>query len=323
MILLLTNKEDITADFVVLELQKRGVDYFRFNTEDFPKNVQISIDYANDFSGFFSILKDKKRLLFKDIKSVWYRRPVLPVPDTKIPDRLKSFCIKESFAALNGVWANLDCFWISNPRNIYNAESKITQLIAARQLGFNIPNTIISNNPEDISDFYYKLKANIIIKPIKTGFINDESVIFTNKISPIDIHDIQDTALVPSIYQENINKRHDIRITVVGEKVFPVEIHSQDIKDATIDWRHSKNLNMTHKLHNLPENINNKCLKLVQALGLEFGAIDMVLTPNEEYYFLEINPNGQWAWIEKRTGLKITEAITNLLVCEGLRHEKV
>lgn len=317
MILLLTNKQDITADLVVLELQRRGADYLRFNTEEFPQNVQISLDYQNRLSGFFYFINRKHKLSFADIESVWYRRPTLPSPDKRIPEKFMPFSIRESFELLNGVWNNLNCYWLSNPHKIRLAECKITQLGVAQQLGFVVPPTMISNNPADIEDFYEKCNKNIVVKPIKMGLVGDGVVVFTNKITPAAFENIESAALVPAIYQANISKKYDIRITIVGDKVFPIEIHSQTFEDASIDWRHSQHVNIPHKVHSLPESLAKRCLKLVKVLGLEFGAIDMILTPDGDYYFLEINPNGQWAWIEKRTGLRIAEAITDLLCQES------
>lgn len=314
MILIVTNREDVTADFVVLELKDRKKRFIRFNTEDFPEKINIKVFYKRGrMHGSFKFINSKISLDFSSIKSIWYRRPVMP-EFSGLPREYKKFCIRESLTVLNGVWDNLNCFWVSNPRNIYFAENKLVQLKLVSEIGLLVPRTIISNDYNSIKEFREQCKNNIIIKPVKVGILGDESVIFTSKISSKDFKYLKHSASLPSIYQENIQKGCDIRITVIGQKVFATEIHSQGNIDSQIDWRRSGDVSLPHYKHTLPEDIKNKCLVLVKKLGLRFGAIDMILSKESKYYFLEINPNGQWAWIEKRTNYKLTEALVDMLV---------
>lgn len=313
MIILLTNREDLTADYVVLELRKRKIDFFRFNTEDFPLKVKLSLDYSNN--NFFQT--QNQTIPLSEIKSVWYRRPVLPnFSKINLEAGVKEFCIKESFATLEGVWPLLNCLWVSDPINIRKAEVKPFQLKIASAIGFKIPNTLISNNSDLIKNFYLENNKNIIIKPVKTSVIkkrNNENIIFTSSIANFQIEKIKTCIQIPSIFQEKLTKKYDIRVTVIGENVFPVEIHSQNYEDSCIDWRKGENPNIAHMMHKLPKDIIAQCLLLNKTLGLQFSAIDLVLTPDGEYYFLEINPNGQWAWIEERTGYNLTESLVDML----------
>jgi glutathione synthase/RimK-type ligase-like ATP-grasp enzyme len=118
----------------------------------------------------------------------------------------------------------------------------------------------------------------------------------------------------PLIIQEYVPKRVELRITVVDSQVFAAEIHSQASARTQHDWRHYDNERTPYVPHALPAAIAALCVRLVRVMGLCYGAIDMVLTPEGEYVFLEINPNGQWAWVEGLTGLPIADAITELLV---------
>jgi hypothetical protein len=314
MILIVTNREDVTADFVVLELKDRKKRFIRFNTEDFPEKTKIKVFYKRGrMHGSFRFVDSKSTLDFSSLRSIWYRRPVMP-EFSGISRKYKKFCIRESLTVLNGVWDTLNCFWVSNPRNISLAENKLVQLNLASEIGLLVPKTIISNDSDFIREFHAKCKGNTIIKPVKVGILDDDSVIFTSKVSDADIKHLKSSRPLPSIYQENIKKKCDIRITVIGQKVFATEIHSQKNIDSQIDWRRSQDINLPHYRHVLPEDVKNKCFALVKRLGLKFGAIDMILSTKDKYYFLEINPNGQWAWIEKRTGYRLTEALVNMLV---------
>lgn len=118
----------------------------------------------------------------------------------------------------------------------------------------------------------------------------------------------------PVILQPYIEKLFELRITVVGEKVFPCAIHSQNSQRTLEDWRRYDLSNTPHKIYPLPPNIEGLCVNLVKALELKFGCIDMIVTPDKEYIFLEINPNGQWLWIEQLTGLPISQTLAELLI---------
>lgn len=103
---------------------------------------------------------------------------------------------------------------------------------------------------------------------------------------------------------------------MVGDKVFACEIHSQENQRTIDDWRHynfDDLKDVKHLVHKLPSEVQDKCIRMADHFGLNFATFDLVLTPDGKYVFLEMNPNGQWLWIEDLTGLPISEAITDLL----------
>ena len=315
-VLILSNREDITADYVVLELTRRNVPFFRFNTEDYPLKVQLSLNLEEaSFAGAF--IRREEVFHVEEFRSVWYRRPSPPSFDSlPLDSGLKAFCTKESFYALEGLWASLNCFWVSDPFKIRKAENKPYQLKLATELGFKIPSTLISSSAAEIMGFIEKNPLGVIIKPVRTGVFKEgsgEKLIFTSSLKAFDAEKYCSSVKIPSIYQEQLPKEYDIRVTLIGDRVFATEIHSQDYKDSIVDWRKGENPKITHKKHKLPQDIEQNCIRLMTKLGLEFSAIDLVMTPDHEYYFLEINPNGQWAWIEQRTGYQLTEALVDLL----------
>jgi glutathione synthase/RimK-type ligase-like ATP-grasp enzyme len=140
---------------------------------------------------------------------------------------------------------------------------------------------------------------------------------YTHTVRRRDLANYQAVRFAPMIVQEQIPKRLELRITVVGTRVFAAEIHSQASRLTRDDWRRECNGDLCFSYyapHALPAAIEALCIRLVQTLRLCFGAIDMIVTPDGEYIFLEINPNGQWNWIQDLTGLPIAEAIAELLV---------
>ncbi len=120
--------------------------------------------------------------------------------------------------------------------------------------------------------------------------------------------------LAPVIYQREIRKAFDVRVTVIGDKVFAAAIHSQDHNETEVDWRSGTRDDLRHEAIELPPDVAAQCLALTAALGLRYGAIDLVADLDGRHWFLEINPNGQWAWIERRTGLPLAEAIVDTLL---------
>jgi glutathione synthase/RimK-type ligase-like ATP-grasp enzyme len=139
------------------------------------------------------------------------------------------------------------------------------------------------------------------------------NVVFSNKVVNLDCFSEQEFKLVPVIAQQWIDKAYDLRVTVVGDKIFAVKIDSQISPETEIDWRAGHSIIPPHSPYVLPQTIFKSCLSLTKHLNLSFGAIDLVRDKQGNYWFLEINPNGQWAWLETQTGLPISDCIAALL----------
>lgn len=141
-------------------------------------------------------------------------------------------------------------------------------------------------------------------------------VIYTNKITPKYLEQIELIKMSPAIFQEIIPKSCELRITVVGDKIFPVKIYSQEDEFTALDWRKKPSLNdFNVKMEpvGLPSSVEKSIYSLMNKLSLQFGCIDMIVTPNGDYVFLEINPNGQWYFVQLKTGVEIAKSIADLL----------
>lgn len=318
-VLILSNKSDITSDFIVKELKKKNIEFYRFNTEELTKSVKFSLNIS---SNLYQITDSKieKSFDLKEFTSVYYRRPELPVFNSfELSKGEINFIRNEFIYTLEGIYKLLrNAYWVSPLYSIREAENKIYQLDLAKSLGFKIPNSIITNSYKQLCIFFEENKEKCIIKPVKSGLIEDDNsskVVFTNILQSIP----ENTEKVSSsinYLQSHILKKGDIRVIVVGNKIFSTLINSQEHSNTKTDWRKGE-MNLKHEKINLPEKINIKCISLLKKLKLRYGAIDFILDDNGNYIFLEINPNGQWAWIEKQTGYKITKEIVNLLQYES------
>ena len=322
-ILLVTTKADIASDYVVVKLASLGASFYRLNTEDFPLHASstIHIDCRSQPSQWTWVSPAKLEVSLDFTHCIWYRRHRLPVMPKEMSDAHVEYCLRESDWYLKGVLysrrlTSEKIAWMSDPTNIQIAESKINQLNLARSLGFNLPETIVSNDPEAIRDFFEAKQGNIIAKPLRLGYFDygqKKSGVFTSKIEISDLNDDLALKVSPVIYQELLPKLFDIRVTVVDQELFAVAIDSQSVPSARLDWRRADTNEIGHQIHRLPNQVADKCLRLVNILGLRYGAIDLVLSTENEYFFLEINPNGQWVWMEDRLSLPISTSIANWL----------
>ncbi len=183
----------------------------------------------------------------------------------------------------------------------------------ASEIGFSIPETLVTNDKDRLIAFSDCCGNDIIIKPLKSGRIKDETghrLIYTNKLQAIHLADIAEYDLTPCIFQKRIEKEYELRITVVGDKVFAAKVDSQTDPETLTDWRKKK---LKFSACEIPKELASQCRALVSKLNLSFGAIDMVKSVDGGYYFLEINPNGQWAWIEIDTDMDISGSIIKFL----------
>jgi len=321
MILFITNKNDITSDYLIDKLNKEKIDYYRLNTDDLLSNIEVNFNFDNEK---FNIIdhKKKRNIDLKEVKSVYYRRPQLPnIESFGLNKSELDFVSKETAFLLEGLYKILKSkFWISPVFSIREAENKIYQLMIAKELGFKVPSSLISTIESEAKDFIINKKYDCIVKPIKSGLIADTDnpkIIFTSRLRKNQLGSLARIRKCPTYFQERIEKEADIRVTVVGEKLFSAKINSQTSEETKTDWRKGQSHKLSYETFELPKELQIKSANLVNLLDLNFGAIDFVLDKKGALTFLEINPNGQWVWIEERLGFNISEELINLLIERG------
>ena len=318
-VLLISSKADLTTDFIVSKLSETGINFYRFNTEELGISVSILMDFVEEKY----LLFDKELQLEIDLKefsAVYYRRPEIPKLDIAgLSSGEIDFLRSELVYSLEGIYKLLrNAYWISPLYSIREAENKIFQLQLAKSLGFLIPPSLITNIPHEAECFFKKQDQNCVIKPIKTGLIEDVTapkVVFTSKLQNF-YQNSDRIQSCPTYFQRVIEKKADVRVTIVGDYIFPALIHSQEVVESQIDWRRGE-IPLKYSRIDLPSDLKNMCIHLLKSLKLRFGAIDFILDINGMYIFLEINPNGQWGWIEKQLEYDISGTIVKLLVNEN------
>lgn len=313
-ILIISHQFDPHVDQMVVLIESLGLECVRWITGGFPLNSTVSLSATQ--AGFKGELKTARgHFDLTDIRSVWYRHPGPPTVPQGLTADERRFTDAEARSTLTGVFQVFDWFWVNHPDKVRIASSKMLQLKVAAELGFSIPKTCITNDADTARSFLNACGGSMVYKPFNSSlFTSDGKVCYTTPILASDLDHIDLIKKTPGIFQENVEKCIELRITVIGRNVFATEIHSQELDKAKQDWREANPDELRHIPHELPETVEQSCLKLLARFGLVYGAIDMILTPEGEYVFLENNPSGQFGWIEGITGKPLTATLARLLI---------
>lgn len=323
MILVLSNDADSHTKTVIEKISRRGHEFVLFDPAKYPYQCKCSIDSRDINSA--SIDVGRKQIFLRTIGAIWVRRP----GDFELSARLQpgesKWLNTECNHLFSSIWSNLGGFWMSHPDNIRAASRKLLQLKMASKLGFEVPEYLVTNNVGRVKAFLASFKDGVIVKALGAPTVmgdGEAATLYTHHISKKDLRHLNSVAFGPTFLQKYIQKQADIRVTVVGDTVFAVSIDSAGVEDAKSDFRRAEAFELPHTPIRLPIKLKDACLNLVQSLGLQFGAIDLLLDDRGNYYFLEINPNGQWLWIEWMTGLRIADAICDRLINADKRESK-
>ncbi len=208
--------------------------------------------------------------------------------------------------------------WVNDPFSIRKSQVKFGQLQTAYNLGLKIPRTIITNKPNEARNFIKELNENVLCKSLQTTFVKVNNIpvhSFAHRLSKHELKEqIDKVRFAPTLFQEYIEKKIELRINVIGNKVFATEIDSQSLEITKFDWRKTNPWDIPHRPYELPPKLEKQLIAFVKHYSLSFGAIDMIKTPNDDYVFLENNPNGQWYWIEMITKQPLAQNIAELLI---------
>ncbi|MGQ4517075.1 ATP-grasp ribosomal peptide maturase [Streptomyces sp. DW26H14] len=318
-----TEYEDATADLVIAELNRRRVPVLRFDPgRDFPApgvlvaGIGTGNAFRKDFRGGWGgrLTVGERAADLSAVRSLYHRRPN-PYP-TGDGDQSARFAARENRRGLGGVLGALpECLYLSHPLAIARAEYKPAQLDVATRMGLTVPATLITNDPLAATSFCAAQPT--IYKPLHAGAYNVQGEPAGIWAAPVEEDEI-DGAVSHSahLFQQRVPKVADVRAVVVGEQVFSARITAPD---AVVDWR-AVYQSLTYEPVACPDGIRRSLMAFLAEFGLYFGAFDFSVTADGAWWFLECNPNGQWAWLEDAAGLPITQAIADLLENGVIQH---
>ena len=318
MILIFTKKQDTHTDEVIRKLHKKDIEVFRLNSEDLLRKYQVNlyIDENGLWNG--EITDELGRILnLAKLKVAWLRKPDFDFFGKIDQSTEEQFIASETKAFINILYSIPSIRWINDPFIANKAKVKFQQLLLANKYGVKIPKTLITTQPEKAKEFFIECGEEVIVKSIYTGIVTIDGInqgIASRKIGKDDFYKFyKNISLSPTQLQEYIEKAFELRITIIGQKVFAIKIDSQAHEETKIDWRLHTRIN-PHSIFELPSKIEKFCIDFLKEQKLLYGAMDFIVTPNNEYVFLENNPFGQYLWLEIETKIPLTKEICNLLI---------
>ena len=314
MIGIVSHDGDLHATTVRTHLDELGAGVVRLDTAEMPEHVSLTTwtrpdgDWTAEW-GFDGIDASQLRVM-------WWRRPqpFRPPGQLRTPED-RMFVIGECAAAVAGLWSCLDAVWVNDPDRDEAASRKMWQLKVASELGLRVPRTCMTNSPDRARQFLAEEPGSVVYK----GFTaTPETWRETRLVGETELEQLEQVRFSPVIFQEAIPGGCDIRVTVVGDELFPAQIVVPD-GGYEYDFRlHSDQSAITPIT--LPDTVSAGLLALMRRLDLWYGAIDLRRSPDGEYVFLEVNPAGQWLFVEYATGQPISAALARLLADLDRRH---
>ncbi len=253
-----------------------------------------------------------------DVTAVLYRhlhlREAPHVSDAKARELVES----ELRATLEGALLATDAYWLNHPYANRLARHKPLQLALAVREGLSVPETRISDDPEEIRALHRRWGGRMVAKlvggQIVAPTVDEQYVVYTTLVEQDDLRSDAALAACPAIYQQCLEKAFDLRVTVVGERLFACRIDSRDSEQGAVDWRRAGAGALPISPCELDADTARRCLSLMRRLGLDLAGLDLIVTPEGETIFLEVNAAGQWLWVQEATGMPIASAIVDQLL---------
>ncbi|HCA06664.1 MvdC/MvdD family ATP grasp protein [Chryseobacterium sp.] len=318
MILCITHSKDFyNIDIFFEYLTSKNIPWFRLNSDRMNHFQKISVN-ENSFE-----LTDESgnTLHSKDIQAVWHRKAWgISTPEELDEDYQKIFLSGYANLRYNLITVLENIPWINPYENERKIDgNKMLQLKLAKESGLTIPETIFSNDEEKITSFFHEFcggKAVAKLHSLTAKTMNGENMISTMIIEEDTLENISDIAYCPMIFQPYIDKAYELRIVYLAGDFFTGKINNSE----NVDWRLA-NENYTWSAYELPEHIKSGLTSMMKEMGLYIGAIDMIRGKDGEYYFLEVNPQGEWGMLQNELGFPIAEKIADNLIKRINTHE--
>ncbi|MEU5284700.1 ATP-grasp ribosomal peptide maturase [Streptomyces sp. NPDC020755] len=307
-VLVATEADDLTADMVISELNRRNVPVARFNPADIGVALTVSARFGSCSVPATGQLRTPSRTVeLAEVRSVYWRRPVWPAFDHLGADDAR-FAAAHTRYGLGGTLYALDGpLWVNHPLRNAAADYKPAQLAVAQRLGLTVPPTLVTNDPDEARSFVDS-HDQAIFKTLRWTPYQRGGVPLTGWADPVLATEIDErVAVAPHLFQAVVNKAADLRVLVVGRQVFAVRIES-----GMLDWRKDYSA-LSYRVVDLPDRVEKALLTYLDHFELASGSFDFAVDKTGGLWWLELNPNGQWGWLEESTGLPMSTAFAELL----------
>ncbi|MFE2375975.1 ATP-grasp ribosomal peptide maturase [Streptomyces sp. NPDC059398] len=307
-VLVATELDDLTADMVISQLNRRNVPVARFNPADIGATLTVSARFGSCPTPVAGQLRTPSRTVdLTHIRSVYWRRPVWPSFGHLDNDDAR-FAAAQTRYGLGGTLYSLDGpLWVNHPLRNAAADYKPAQLAVAQRLGLAVPPTLVTNDPDESRSFI-GAHDRVIYKTLRWTPYQRDGVAVTGWADRVTAAEIDaSVSLVPHLFQAVVDKAADLRVLVVGGEVFAVRIES-----GMLDWRKDYSA-LSYRVVDLPTRLEKVLHAYLDHFGLVSGSFDFAVDKAGDLWWLELNPNGQWGWLEESTGLAMSVAFAELL----------
>jgi glutathione synthase/RimK-type ligase-like ATP-grasp enzyme len=308
MIGVISHPGDDHALAVMRALIAAGREVRLLDTADFPTSMTLTLALSN-CERRLRLANAGRDIDLDSFRAMWWRRPQPYRMAADIAPDGAQFAYSECHEAMSGAWQALGCAWVNSPSADEVAHHKPYQLAVARFVGLTIPDTLITNDPTTAREFVERLGADNLI--YKTFLAQEQNWRETRRLTEAELAILDDVRMAPVIFQEFVEGVSDLRITIFGE-----EIHATEIVKPPNAYRFDYRMEIdrvTMRPTALPTELEERLLALMRALGLKYGAIDMIRTADDRFLFLEVNPSGEFLFVEQRSGQPLADAMARLL----------
>lgn len=323
-ILIVTNRADLHADLVAARIAARERPAFRLNLDEFPERFALNLEFGGGrWQGGLTHAPSGDSLDISEVGAVWMRKKADFSFASPLAPQERAFADAEMEHMLFSLLYSLDCFWMSHPVALRGAGWKGEQLLRAARMGFSVPPSLVTNRRASVEAFRASAPDGIVFKALSSPALAADQVEAEQRVAGAlpttritDEHDEMLDAVdqLPCFFQHHVAKRHELRVTVIGDRLFAARIHSQDDPRTTADFR-DFSAEILYEAAILPPEIERRCIQLVHSYGLTYGAIDLIVTPQGEHVFLENNPVGQFLFVEQLVPeLRMCDAVAQCLI---------
>jgi glutathione synthase/RimK-type ligase-like ATP-grasp enzyme len=315
--LLLTHREDVfTIDRVQAAMTRLGWDAVRIDTNTFPTLTSLAVERTK--SHLDAVLElETRSLRLSEVRAVWLRRLWSPsLPEAMAPEDREA-CADASRTALVDTLEHLtpNARWVNPLAASSRAESKVLQLREAHALGLDIPDTTLTNSPAWVERLRRRHPALVtkLLVPLSYA-MQAERFVYTSKLEAADHAAIGRLKYAPQLFQPLVEKAAELRVIIVGRETFVGAIDAASSRRGQVDWRRlDGSERVPWSRSTLPSTVERQARSLLHRLGLVSGALDFIVTPNKRHVFLEVNPAGEWGWLERDLGFDISGAFARTL----------
>lgn len=315
-VLILSKPNDIHAAAVAEALTRKGARALLWHTSDFPSRATETIAFVD---GRRSVRLRGPELDVSEpsLTTVWNRRPAFVLEGMPLHPGDREFVELGCRTFRRALFDTLAprAFWV-NPQRAVERTSKPRQHQLALEVGMEVPDTLYTNDPEEIRAFLREHPGQVVYKPLNvTAWRDDERYYmpFTHPLTEDRLVEDELLQAVPGIYQVRVPKAYELRITMMGQRALAVRLLSQETRRGKLDWRRAQD-ELRMEPYAVPEELRRQCFALMCRLGIVFGCFDFIVRPDGRFVFLEVNQAGQFLFAETAAGLPLLDAFSEFLL---------